>query len=104
MRSLLLPVDAVDMAVIQKHAANRTVSTDFAHSPKFKALWRRRLVNLIQTAASEFVMVPLVRVLRPDKRQPQRRRASTSDAPDWAQSPALRDDWGQNRADQPRQT
>jgi uncharacterized membrane protein YeaQ/YmgE (transglycosylase-associated protein family) len=31
---------------------------NFAHSRKLKPLWRSQLVNLIQTAASRFVMLP----------------------------------------------
>src|SRR6476660_10639247 len=32
---------------------------NFAHTRKFKAPWCSQLVNLIQTAASQFVMLPL---------------------------------------------
>ena len=37
---------------------------NFAHSRKFKAPWCSQLVNLIQTAASQFVMLPLGQTAR----------------------------------------
>src|ERR1700737_862253 len=37
---------------------------NFAHSQQFKTLWRSQLINLTQTAASQFVMLPLGQTAR----------------------------------------
>src|ERR1700730_17088750 len=37
---------------------------NFAHSQEFKALWRSQLINLTQTAASQFVMLALGQTAR----------------------------------------